>query len=367
MYQNTAHEESPVEVTAPQPTPKPSRRCQKRMVVVQNEDAPQCTTWTTEEEIALCKEYLHNKTKQPSRRTYDMVNGKWKMVRPNVAQFCGVHAKVMRRAQSSGARDEDYFNKALFYYEVEFGVPFTLRHCCSLNTKFGDASINLNVSARDDDEDNVQVPPRPIDRDKAKGLKKKVAGSSGSSASMNDEALARLMLSELATQNKNVMAMKKEECTAFLEIKRREIRIRQKSQENSRKRANTDTRTEECARAGSQSQEKSTLSQLRQDGQFNGSNTCWQSYTSSNSPHWSITSKDDTLAGVEAQRMMGVLKALTEVAQMSQSRIATLAIRVRSFGDLTDENHYPIIGRIQGMIDGNVGRPQEARRFTKRL
>ncbi|GJX94809.1 hypothetical protein Tco_0349395 [Tanacetum coccineum] len=78
-----------------------------------------------------------------------------------------------------------------------------------------------------------------------------------------------------------------------------------------------------------------------QDGQFNGSNTCWQSYTSSNSPHWFITSKNDMLAGVEAQRMMGfVLKALTEVAQMSQSRIATLAIRVRSFaveGELTIE------------------------------
>ncbi|GJV36743.1 hypothetical protein Tco_1409220 [Tanacetum coccineum] len=52
------------------------------------------------------------------------------------------------------------------------------------------------------------------------------------------------------------------------------------------------------------------------------------SYTSSYSPHWSITSKNDTLAGVEAQRMMGfVLKALTMEAQMSQSRIATLAIR----------------------------------------
>ncbi|GJR91143.1 hypothetical protein Tco_0215154 [Tanacetum coccineum] len=88
-----------------------------------------------------------------------------------------------------------------------------------------------------------------------------------------------------------------------------------------------------------------------QDEQFNGSNTCWQSYTSSNSPHWSIPSNNDTLAGVEAQRVMGfVLKALTEVAQMSQSWIAMLAIHVRSFGDLTDENHYPIIGRIQGMI-----------------
>ncbi|GJX13496.1 hypothetical protein Tco_0205254 [Tanacetum coccineum] len=43
-----------------------------------------------------------------------------------------------------------------------------------------------------------------------------------------------------------------------------EVRIRQKSQENRQKRANTDTRTEECARAGSQSQKvnpqsKSTL------------------------------------------------------------------------------------------------------------
>ncbi|GKE11257.1 hypothetical protein Tco_1414808 [Tanacetum coccineum] len=35
---------------------------------------------------------------------------------------------------------------------------------------------------------------------------------------------------------------------------RYEVRIRQKSQENHQKRANTDTRTEECARAGSQSQ-----------------------------------------------------------------------------------------------------------------
>ncbi|GKE77229.1 hypothetical protein Tco_1543349, partial [Tanacetum coccineum] len=33
---------------------------------------------------------------------------------------------------------------------------------------------------------------------------------------------------------------------------------------------------------------------------------------------------------------------------MSQSRIATLAIRVRSFGDLTDENHYPIIENDKG-------------------
>ncbi|GKD23793.1 hypothetical protein Tco_1225496, partial [Tanacetum coccineum] len=61
----------------------------------------------------------------------------------------------------------------------------------SFNTESGDAIFNLNVDAGDDDEDDVQVLPRPIGRDMTKGMKKKVAGSSGSLTSMNDEALAR--------------------------------------------------------------------------------------------------------------------------------------------------------------------------------
>ncbi|GJU07523.1 hypothetical protein Tco_1123953 [Tanacetum coccineum] len=54
---------------------------------------------------------------------------------------------------------------------------------------------------------------------KAKGSKKG-AGSLGSSSSMNDEALARLMISELTMHNERSMATKKEECLAFLEIRR---------------------------------------------------------------------------------------------------------------------------------------------------
>ncbi|GKG16349.1 hypothetical protein Tco_0358672, partial [Tanacetum coccineum] len=57
----------------------------------------------------------------------------------------------------------------------------------------------------------------------AKGSKKKGAGSLGSSSSMNDEALARLMVSELATHNERAIAMKKEERVAFLEIRRRKV------------------------------------------------------------------------------------------------------------------------------------------------
>ncbi|GJW48008.1 zinc finger BED domain-containing protein RICESLEEPER 2-like protein, partial [Tanacetum coccineum] len=165
---------------------------------------------------------------------------------------------------SSEARDEDYFAKALLDYEVEFRIPFTLRHCwevlrhslkwweqevprfggtkndakrsktfwsSSFNTEYEDANINLNVDARDDDEDDVQELQRLIGRDKAKGLKKKGAGSSGSSSSMNDEVLDRLMVSELATQTESAMAIKKEERAAFLEINRREVVCRERELE----------------------------------------------------------------------------------------------------------------------------------------
>ncbi|GKD04207.1 hypothetical protein Tco_1179181 [Tanacetum coccineum] len=67
--------------------------------------------------------------------------------------------------------------------------------------------------------------------DKARGSKKKGAGSSGSSVNMNDEALVRLMVSELSTQTASVVAMKKEERTAYMEIKRREMECRKRKLE----------------------------------------------------------------------------------------------------------------------------------------
>ncbi|GKD80290.1 hypothetical protein Tco_1342911 [Tanacetum coccineum] len=131
---------------------------------------------------------MKSKTKALDRRTYDIVNGKWKTVRPNMAQFCGVHANIMRMAHASGAGDEHYFVTALLDYEAQFGVPFTLCHCwevlrkslkwmdtqvpkfsankkdgkryktfgsSSFNTESGDATINLNVGAGNDEEDEV--------------------------------------------------------------------------------------------------------------------------------------------------------------------------------------------------------------------
>ncbi|GKE33465.1 hypothetical protein Tco_1452787 [Tanacetum coccineum] len=120
-YQNTAREDSPVEVTAPA-QPKLVKRRQRR--TARNEDTPRCLPWTNEKEIVLCKGWVHvsknsntcnagrdsgfwnevvayveSKNKGNLSRTYDMVNGKWKTVRPNVARFCGVYANVMRRGR----------------------------------------------------------------------------------------------------------------------------------------------------------------------------------------------------------------------------------------------------------------------------
>nr|GEV93973.1 hypothetical protein [Tanacetum cinerariifolium] len=141
MYQNTACEESPVEVTAL--PPKPSRRCQKRMADVQIEDAPCCTPWTNKEEIVLCKAEFG--IKFTLRHCWDVLKHNLKWWEQEVLNFLKPNAS--KRSKTSGST--------------------------SFNTESGDASFNLNVDAGDEDENEVQEVPRLIGRDKAKGSKKK--------------------------------------------------------------------------------------------------------------------------------------------------------------------------------------------------
>ncbi|GJS67546.1 glutathione S-transferase T3-like protein [Tanacetum coccineum] len=189
-------------------------------------------------------EYVESKTKQEGRQTYDMVVGKWKVVRPAVVRFCGIYSNVMRMAQESGAGDEDYIQKTMIHYQAECGLPFKFRHCwevlkdspkfqkiaspnfnqgsqgsrkrqkssgsSSFNTESEDASINLNNTVND--EDDVQEIQRPEGRDKAKNKGSKASGSS----TMNDDALARLMVTELT-------AAEVAQRAKFMELKRREV------------------------------------------------------------------------------------------------------------------------------------------------
>ncbi|GJT92759.1 glutathione S-transferase T3-like protein [Tanacetum coccineum] len=150
----------------------------------------------------------------------------------------------MRMAQESGAGDEDYIQKAMIHYQAECGLPFKFRHCwevlkdspkfqkiaspnfnqgsqgsrkrqkssgsSSFNTESEDASINLNNTVND--EDDVQEIQRPEGRDKAKNKGSKASGSS----TMNDDALARLMVTELTAAE---VAQREK----FMELKRREV------------------------------------------------------------------------------------------------------------------------------------------------
>ncbi|GKA34441.1 gamma-glutamyltranspeptidase 1 [Tanacetum coccineum] len=224
MYQNTVREESPVEVTAHLKDVKRGR----------------LLFGTRTYPVAL-----HG----PMRKKLRCVNDGF------------TYLKIVPK--DSGAGDEDYFNKALLDYEVKFGVPFTLRHSweilkkspkwweqvvpkysnpnvakksktsgsSSFNTESGDASFNLNVDAEDEDENEVKEIPRTMGKDKARGSKKKGVGASGSSVNINDEAFAMLMVSELATQTQSIVAMKKEERDVYMEIKRREVDLRERELE----------------------------------------------------------------------------------------------------------------------------------------
>nr|GEW91298.1 hypothetical protein [Tanacetum cinerariifolium] len=94
----------------------------------------------------------------------------------------------------------------------------------SFNTESGEASINLNTNVGNNDEDEVQEIRRPMGRAKARDDAKKKGSSASGSSSMNDEALARLMVTEIATQEK-------EQRDSFLGIKGREVGCRERELE----------------------------------------------------------------------------------------------------------------------------------------
>nr|GEY38463.1 hypothetical protein [Tanacetum cinerariifolium] len=171
-------------------------------------------------------EYIESKTKMEGRRTYDMVVGKWKMVRPTVVWLCGVYSSVMRMAQESGAGDEDYVQKAMVHYQAETGLPLNFRiskrhkssGSSSFNTESRDASINLNNIVADDEVQEIQ---RPGGRDKAKAAAKNKASKVSTSSTMNDDALAKLVVNEMT-------AAEVEQREAFIELKKREVECRER-------------------------------------------------------------------------------------------------------------------------------------------
>ncbi|GKA00301.1 hypothetical protein Tco_0672851 [Tanacetum coccineum] len=115
------------------------------------------------------------------------------------------------------------------------------------------------------------------------------------------------------------------------------VRISQKSQENSQKRASTDTgirRVQKEAKDSKPKPEKSSLSQIQSKVKEVKSIVFISSQA-----------KEATSSMEEAQLVVGFCtKSFSKEAQVSLKRIATLAIRVRSLIDPTAKILAPMIG-----------------------
>ncbi|GJY71479.1 glutathione S-transferase T3-like protein [Tanacetum coccineum] len=238
--------EVPVEQVATSPMKKKKATCNRQKKTIQSDDAPRQTPWTADEEIALCKgwsvvsenskhgnsrkqggfwcevlSYMESKTQHYGRRTYDMVLGKWKMVRPLPFKLrhCWKILKDHPKWQEIAIPNFNIGSEGGSKRHKSIGSR-------SFNTESGEASINLNTNVDENDEDEVQEIQRPEGRDKARAVARKNKGSkSSASSSVNEDELARLMLIEMGAQEK-------EERLMFLEIKRREVECRERELEH---------------------------------------------------------------------------------------------------------------------------------------
>ncbi|GJV24617.1 hypothetical protein Tco_1377312 [Tanacetum coccineum] len=196
--------------TSPKKTKKPTRARQKR--TIESDDAPRLIAWTTKEEIALAKGWvaIYENNKHGNARKQD---GFW----------CEVLQYIESKTNQYGHGpkwQEIAFSK--FAIESSGGSK---RHkssgSTSFNTESEDASINLNTNVGENDEDEVQEIRRPGGRDKAKAAGKNKGSKALGSSTMNDDALASLMVTEMTTQEK-------EQREIFLEIKRRDVECRER-------------------------------------------------------------------------------------------------------------------------------------------
>ncbi|GKD83702.1 gamma-glutamyltranspeptidase 1 [Tanacetum coccineum] len=138
-------------------------------------------------------------------------------VRPSVVRFCGINNNIMRMGPESGAGDAYYVQRAMIYYEIDIGLPFKLRHCWEIlkdHPKWKEIAIpNFNTGSEGGSKRHKST---GSSSDKAKAAGRKNKGSKAGSSNVNEDALARLMVTYMT-------AHEKEERLAFLDIKQGEV------------------------------------------------------------------------------------------------------------------------------------------------
>ncbi|GJT85482.1 reverse transcriptase domain-containing protein [Tanacetum coccineum] len=207
-WQQPNPDDSPVEQVATPPTKKKKATRNRQKRVNQTEPAPLQTAWTTEEEIALAKGW---------RSVYE--NSERGNMRKKYGFWVEVSEYVESKTKKEVLKDNPKFQEIAFPNFNQGSQGSSKRHkssgSSSFNAESEDVSINLNNNV--DDEDDVQEIRRLEGRDKAKNKGSKVSGSS----TMNDDALARLMVTEMTAAE---VAQREK----YMELKRREVECRER-------------------------------------------------------------------------------------------------------------------------------------------
>ncbi|GJZ73540.1 hypothetical protein Tco_0637686 [Tanacetum coccineum] len=136
----------------------------------QNEDGPRCIAWSTEEEIVLCKGWVHV-SEYSAIGNARRENGFWNEVL----------LYPESKTKATGHRTLKWMDSEVPNFEAKKrdAKRYKSSGSSSFNPDYENASINLNVDDGDDEEDKVQEVERLIGREKTKGFKKKGAGASG--------------------------------------------------------------------------------------------------------------------------------------------------------------------------------------------
>nr|GEV48011.1 hypothetical protein [Tanacetum cinerariifolium] len=138
--------------------------------------------------------------------------GSWQEPSPHESPVEQVATSPTNTKNTTRARQK----KTIQSDDVPWQIVRTTEKEIALVKESRDASINLNTNVADKDEDEVQKIRRPGGRDKARAAGKNKGSKMSGSPTMNDDALYRLMVTEMTTHEK-------EQRETFLEIKRREV------------------------------------------------------------------------------------------------------------------------------------------------
>nr|GEX44871.1 hypothetical protein [Tanacetum cinerariifolium] len=203
--------------TLPTKKKKATRNRKKR--VNQAEPAPRQTAWTIEEEIALAKGWrsIFENSEHGNARKKDSF---WVEVLEYVESKTekeGRRTNVMRMAQESGAGDEDYIQNEMIHYQAECGLLFKFLHCWEVlkdSPKFQEIAFpNFNQGSQGSSKRHKSSGnSMTIGQGQSENKGSQASGSS----TMNDDALARLMVTKMT-------ATEVAQRGTFMELKMREV------------------------------------------------------------------------------------------------------------------------------------------------